>query len=238
MRLSPILIALFIALPCPLLLAQPAAPHIEVTGTARAEAAPDLMIWRLMAISRNAALEAAAAEHAATVKKVLGFLQETGIPADGVQSSRMAFGENWTYSGGNHVMMGYIATTQICFRTSDLERYGTLWMGLARIPSVSVEDVAYDTTRRIELQNETRRKALLAAREKAADLAATLGAGLGSPWAITEYGNHQESVQYMSNPNINVPIPAEAAAQREGLAPGKIHIQIRVEVTFLLLVKG
>ena len=41
-------------------------------------------------------------------------------------------------------------------------------LGLAAIPDVSVEGVTYDHSKRIEFQNETRRKALLKAKEKAA----------------------------------------------------------------------
>lgn len=205
-------------------------PHITVDGRAKTEVVPDQMRWYLTVEKTGRELPTVADEHTKAVQQVLDFLRDTGIQEADVQTTRMEFGENLVYRNETSVKEGYRASTDVCFQTLDLKKYRTLWIGLAQLPGVSVDGIYYDHSKRIEYQNETRRKALLAARDKAKDLARTLGSDIAEPLMIEEdsweYGG---TVNYFQGPD------RRESDDDEGLALGKIAIRMKVRVTFRLM---
>jgi hypothetical protein len=151
----------------------------------------------------------------------------------------MEFGENWEDRGRSRVKEGYFASTRISFRTSDLGTYKPLWLGLADVSGVTVEGVYYDHSKRIDFQNETRRKALLAAKQKAADLAKTLGSEIAEPLRIEEDLSVNEGWQgATSNISNRTTVEEKEGAEQEPLAPGTIPIRTRVKVIFRLVTHG
>ena len=142
-------------------------PHIAVYGTAVLEITPDEMLWDLNITNKASSIEAAAAQHSEIVQSVIVFLGKANIANDDIQTSRMRFGENWEYKNNSRVREGYFASTLISFTLTAFEKYQNLWSGLANIKNVSIQNVNYDHSKRIEFQNKTRLKALLAAKEKA-----------------------------------------------------------------------
>src|SRR5262245_61715875 len=138
-------------------------PHITVFGTATTDVVPDEMIWSLRAENKGPALESLASEHMKVVQTALDFLKKSKVDEKTIQSSRMEFGENWEYRSSSRMREGYVASTEIVFKITNLELYKTLWLGLAKMSSISVQAVTYDHTKRIDYQNQTRQKAILAA---------------------------------------------------------------------------
>jgi uncharacterized protein YggE len=151
----------------------------------------------------------------------------------------MEFGDNMEYRFGSQVKEGYFASTIMRFHTSELEKYKPLWIGLADIPGVSVDNVSYDHSKRIEFQNETRQKALLLAKEKATDLAKTLGSEIREPLLIEEDLSVSEGWQEINGSMRNsISSSDEGANPKADMAPGKIPITIRVKVSFRLVTAG
>lgn len=214
-------------------------PHVSVSGTATTEVVPDQMVWRLTVVSKGPKLPAVAEQQSKTVQRVLAFLKQTGIKDAEVQTSKMEFGENWEYRSGSQVREGYFASTTVAFLTSELDTYKPLWIGLADIPGVSVENVSYDHSKRIEYQNETRQKALLLAKEKASTLAKTLGSEIREPLSIEEDLSVSEGWQGVNGRMRNsVSAPDRGANANGDLALGKIPVTIRVKVSFRLVTAG
>ncbi|MEI6389486.1 MAG: SIMPL domain-containing protein [Verrucomicrobiota bacterium] len=214
-------------------------PRITVFGTATTEVVPNQMVWSLQVENKGDVLETVAREHTKSVQKVLEFLNQSKVDPKALQTSRMRFSENWEYRANSRVREGYVASTEISFKTTDLELYVHLWLGLAGMPVVSVQSVTYDHTGRIDFQNQTRDKAILAAKEKAAASAKTLGAEIGAPLLLEEVLSPSEGWQMTFENNLrNTNIAAEGGEGRgspEGLAPGTIPIRIRVKAAFQLL---
>jgi uncharacterized protein YggE len=214
-------------------------PRVTVFGTATTQVTPDQMVWRLLAYNKGAKLSSVAEQHTKLVAQVLSFLKEHRIKDSELQTSQMEFGENLEYKGQSWVKEGYFASTRISFRTSDLATYKPLWLGLAEVSGVTVEGVYYDHSKRIAYQNETRRKALLAAKEKAADLAKTLGSEIAEPLLIEEDLSVSEDwLQTTSNISNRTALEQKEGAEREALAPGTIPIRTRVKVVFRLVTHG
>ena len=213
-------------------------PHISVYGTAVTEVVPDEMIWSLKIENKGGDLEAVAREHGKQVEAVLKFLKESKVDEKSLQTSGMRFGENWEYRGSSRVKEGYVASTDIAFKMRELDKYSALWLGLAKSTAVTVESVNYEHTKRIEYRNETRQKALLAAKEKASVMAATLGAEIGEPLAVEEDMAVSEGWQgnYARNTsNVVRSLNADDEISSEGLSPGTISIKARVRISFRLM---
>ena len=211
-----------------------ASPHVTVYGTATTEVTPDLMNWRLKVRNQEAGLEKVAQAHSALVKAVLDYLNQQKLPKGSVQTSGMEFGENWVYKARTKVKEGYVASTDISFKIIDLKKYKDLWIGISSLPNVSLTGVYYDHSKRIEYRNETRKKALLAAKKKAEALALALGSKIGKPLFIEE-----ELLRYsVSGANFSNSITTEQGGAAVGntlLAPGQIPIAMQVKVSFLLV---
>jgi hypothetical protein len=118
----------------------------------------------------------------------------------------------------------------------DLSSYKPLWLGLAEMSGITVEGVTYDHSKRIAYQNETRRKAVLAAKEKAADLAAALGSEIAEPVRIEEDLTINDACRAASSlSNSNRVDGGSGGAEQESLAPrndsyphpGEAHVSPR-----------
>ncbi len=214
-----------------------ASPHVTVCGTATTEVTPDLMNWRLKIRNQEAGLEKVAQDHSASVKAALDYLNQQKLPMGSIQTSGMEFGENWVYKNRTKAKEGYLASTDISFKIIDLKKYKGLWIGISSLPNVSLPGVYYNHSKRIEHRNETRKKALLAAKKKAEALTLALGSKIGKPLFIEE-----ELLRYsVSGVNISNSITTEQGGAGGGntpFAPGQIPITMQVKASFLSLTDG
>lgn len=207
-------------------------PHVTVYGTATTEIVPDQMVWSVKVQNRGRSLEVTATEHTKLVQAALELIKDAVVDKADIQTSSMEFGENWEEKADTRVRAGYLASTTISFKTTKIEAYKSLWLGLAKISGISVEDIAYDHTKRMDIQNETRQKALLAAKEKAMTLAKTLGAGIGEPLSIEE--DVEVHYRYIRNTNLREDT-AGGPVSRGDLALGRIPITMRIKASFRLV---
>ena len=209
-------------------------PRVTVFGTATTQVVPDKMDWSLEIKNTGAEVEEVAKVNADSVKEALAFLKGQGLGDDVIQTSGMQFGENWVYRNRERVKEGYFASTTLSFEVADLDKYQALWMGVPKLPNVLLNGVSLDSTKRIEHRNATRQRALLAAREKAQALAATLGAGIGKPLLIEEINENPASLFSNGNLISNDIGAAGDPDAGETFAPGRIPITMRVRVSFQL----
>lgn len=213
-------------------------PHVKVSGTAVLEIKPDLLRWQLTV--RNVASDAStvAQEHAMHVEAVLRFLRETGVAGEDVQSAWMQLGENRVHRDGSWLREGYYASTAVSFTGKDVARYRELWLGLAKLKAVQVDWVGWDSSKRIETQNEARLKALQAAKAKAQTMAAALGASVAEPLSIEEDMDVADRRGGLVQMNTLVAGGDSDGAGDDAIAAGTIPVRIRVHVAFRLIPGG
>ncbi|HAA88316.1 MAG TPA: hypothetical protein DCE22_08660 [Verrucomicrobiales bacterium] len=208
-------------------------PHVTVYGTATTSVAIDQMDWKIRISNKEPSLEEVAKAHSSTVQSVLDFLMENELPEHCIQTSGMEFGENFVSSKlKGRVRDGYQASSSIKFKVTDLSKYKDLWSGISRMKNVSLNGITYDNSKRIKHQNETRKKALLAAKEKAETLAITLDSEIGKPLFIEE-----ERFGYSRNNFNNVYATNEQAVINDTFAPGQIPITVQIKASFSLVTK-
>ena len=206
-------------------------PHVTVYGTATTSVAIDEMNWRIRVSNKDTTLEEVAKAHNSTVQSVLDFLMDNELPEHCIQSSGMEFGENFVTSKlKGRVRSGYQASSNIKFKVTDLSKYKDLWNGISRMENVSLSDISYENSKRVKHQNETRQKALLAAKDKAQKLAETLESKIGKPLFIEE-----EKFANSSNNFSNVYADSQPAIVNDGFAPGQIPITVQIKVSFELI---
>jgi uncharacterized protein YggE len=207
-------------------------PHISVYGTAEIKVTPNEMVWSVIVTTKDKQLAVVAKDHAATVKKVLGFLKSLKIKAKKLQTSAMHYGEDWKNINRERVKVGYFASTSIGFTISDFDLYQKIWFGLAVIDGVSIQNTQYAHSDRIRYQNESRQQAVLVAREKAVNLAKVLGEQVTEPLKIEEV-TQQASISY-SNFASNSISDFSQGTSTSGLALGQISISTKVRIVFKL----
>lgn len=209
-------------------------PHVSAYGTAEIKVVPDEMHWNLEVKTNGVEVAKVAEVHDKKVEAVLKFLMGQKIEAKKIQTSRIQLSEHRVRRNGDYVKEGYDASTEISFETGDLEKYRSLWLGVSKIQDVSVKGVAFQSSERIKHQNESRLKAVKAAKEKAAALAKALDSSIHEPFLIEE--KTQEVWPGMFNArntgnNISSSVFA-SGSQGGGLAPGTISVTTRVQVKF------
>lgn len=210
-------------------------PHITVYGTAKSEVNPDEMGWYLHVQNKGAEAREVAEQHAGTVAEVLEFLRQANVNQDSLTTTRMQLGVNREYRNQTWVDEGFVASTDVSFKSTDFSQYKPLWIGLSGIGGVSIKNVRYGHSRRVDLQNETRQKALAAAKDKAIAMATTLGSQIGEPLLVEEDLSVSEAYWRESFVNYFAAPRDSEAGNEEFIALGKVPIQIRVKVAFRLI---
>lgn len=232
-----LLFSMLLALSAPAV-ADEALPHVTVYGTAVTEVQPDVLRWRLKVADEAAAVAEVAESHSKNVKAVLDFLRAEGIPAKDIQTAQMQFSEHREYRSTSWTKEGYEASTVVTFTTKKLEQYHTLWLGLSRLRGVSVDSVAWDSSRRIEVQNATRVDALKAAKEKAEAMAKALGVEIAEPLAIEEAPIATYDSRAGNLLRNSVAELAGGGDNDDGaVSPGAIEVRIRVQATFRIVAR-
>ncbi|MBK8476381.1 MAG: SIMPL domain-containing protein [Opitutaceae bacterium] len=235
----PILLLTLASMLCPVVAADADLPHVAVYGTATTQVQPDLLRWRLSVDRVGAEVAEVADAHAADVAAVLDFLKQQGIPAKEIQTAHMQLSEHREFRNQSWIKEGYEASTAVSFTSKDLGQYRTLWLGLSRLKGMSVKAAVWDSSRRIPVQNETREEALKAAKEKATNMAATLGMKLAEPLAIVEIPvqSDSSSTHGVYGNRLNVESRDDDDEGDSMVAPGSIEVRIRVYVTFRIVAR-
>lgn len=214
--------------------AQDIQPHVTVYGTATQEVTPDEMIWALKVTNRGPGIAGLAKQHSNIVLSVLSFIGEMGVVKEDTQTSMMQFGENWEHQNGRRIQDGYFASSRVTFKLTDFTKYQQLWTGLSKIKDMSIQNIGYGYSKRIEAQDKARIDALLAAQKKAHTMAKTLNAALGNPLVIEDNPSFAE-------PGRSNLLMASEAGYRSGpqdaggVALGKILIKSNVKLVYELI---
>ncbi|MCA9490724.1 MAG: SIMPL domain-containing protein [Myxococcales bacterium] len=203
---------------------------VSVVGTARLEVVPDEACVELTFAARDPSMAKA---HGALTTDVKAFT--TSVSS--MSSVRLEQGatryetETVADDYGRRRPAGYRATQRINVRTKDFDQIPEV-VGLAASRGLdAVQVVTYDTAM-VERKTELRELAMLAAREKAAAMAAGFGATLGPVRTVREGSG--SSGAYGANVANFVARP-DADDPGTPMAPGAVPLTLSVQVEFDLV---
>jgi uncharacterized protein YggE len=208
---------------------KPPVRSIRVTGTSTVDVTPDLLVMSVTVRNANENVDAIADQHLALVERVRTSVQAQQLSAGDVNSSNMAFGENYVRKGQENVRQGYFASSEMTVTVRDLSKYVPLWKSIVKIPGVTIDRVRFEHSNRPRFQEEAREAALRAARQKATAMAAVLNCTVGHPLTVEEVSTSRYE-PYNTASNILVPRSSEEVTG----SGGKLQIQSVVEITFQL----
>ena len=208
--------------------ASPAQRNVSVTGTARIELVPNESCIELTLSARNVAIGDSHQELMANVSSLLEALSDEAALTVERGAIRYAPYYDDHRSGYPRGIAGHVATAQINVRTQDFERIPQV-VAQAATRGLERVDVRFYSTDLVAQKAALRRQALEAARDKASDMAVTLGTSIGEVMSIRESGTSTNAPIAMAN---YVAAPETDATPSQPSQPGSIPLSISVDVVY------
>lgn len=216
-----------------------AARTIRVNGQAISRVAPDEATVTFNIDARNPKVAAARAEHREAMDKVIAALKLHGAQDKDIRLGRVTLDDEWgnSGSGGRSGRIGYRASASIAVKTTDLGGINDLITAAVESGATGIGAVDYSSTNYKTHRDKARELALLAAKDKAAKMAATLGAKIGNARSVEESRTASQSGQsfFSGANNIGFEPAAIPVEDADAFELGSVEYQADVTVEFVLL---
>lgn len=198
---------------------------VSVMGTGTVNVVPDrVVINARVEHTGNSAIEVKK-QNDEVVNEVIKYLKSQGVEEKNIQTEYIRLNKEFDY---NSKETFYSANQAISILLEDLSKYETIMSGLLQSGLNRIDGIQFQTSRKEELQQEARKKAVLQAQGKAREYANALGQQIGKAILIDEVqtDNYQPVYRVME-------MKADSAEQ-ETIAPGEMEVTVKVNVAFLL----
>jgi uncharacterized protein len=222
--------------------------RISVTGDAQVNVAPDRIIVTLGIDTRDTNLLSAKRQNDAIAKAALTAMRRLGVAEKDIQTDQLSIGQRFvTGPRGGQVFDGYTVRNMFAVTLTDPAKVEAL---ISRALDSGVNyllNVDFQTSELKKHREQARELAVMAAREKAEKMAATLGATVGGPIQINEDQRYFLPSYYSSwsaagwgNARGDQSGPSQNTAQMGGgdatdaIALGKVAVRSSVSVVFEL----
>ncbi len=206
---------------------------ISVSGTVVAKAAPDQVVWRIELTDFDKDMRRGKKSNDEKIKAVLALRDDLDLGNDQIETGQLSINREYerTERGQRGAFKHYRISRSVTIRQNDLKRFDEFLDKLVASSEMEIS-FGFESSKIHEIRAETRLKALAAARKKAADMAAVVGAELGRVLTIDEHANRPYTSP-MSNSSFGVRSPSVDAGT-DRFVPGAISVQISVYATFEL----
>jgi uncharacterized protein YggE len=216
-------------------------PTISVLGEALVHVQPDRVLVTLGVETFDADVQIAKKKNNDLIARAFAVIKETGIPAADVQTDYLSLEPRYSneYNNNPPKFLGYTSRNTFVVTVRDVTKLDPVLSALLAAGINRIQGIEFQTTELKKYREQAREMALLAAKEKAEKMAATLGRKIGGPLQITE---NQSSVPWNGygragamSQNAAVSVPSSELEETETVSLGKIPVKANVSVTFLLL---
>jgi uncharacterized protein YggE len=164
---------------------------VTVLGSAVLRVPPD-MAAVVVAVTRvEQKPDAAFTKAREAAQSVTAYLHRAGVQDFG--SSRAALANEFRQTGGERKFVGYQAMIEFNVMLRDMDRVDAVLTGLLAAGANVLRSVTFQTSRLKEVRAEARRRAVLAAREKAELYCAAAGVAVGAVVSIEDVDPQQLS---------------------------------------------
>jgi uncharacterized protein YggE len=213
---------------------------IATSGTSIVYVVPDQVLVTFGVQTFNADLDKAVSANEEQSKKLVAAIKGVGIEDKNLQATDVTvdlrYKANREYSEG---IDGYLAHRAYAVKLKDVKKLQSLIMSGLKNGANQLNGVSYETTELRKHRDEARKMAIIAAKEKARDLAAAVECDLGKPRTISEgtygwgFSGHGGNVFANSaNGQVEAPAPAAEPESGETLPLGQIQVTATVTATF------
>jgi uncharacterized protein YggE len=204
---------------------------VKVFGSAILRVEPDVASLQF-AVGRQAKQpKDAFRETHQAVKGVRAYLGQ--VKAGDVAASHITLARTFEYVNNRQQPAGYYAKVSFNVLLTDLDRMEEVLVGVVDAGANEIGAVEFRTTRLREYRAEARRRAVAAAREKAAIYCRAAGVALGSVVSLEDV--HPEALRGSGEGHTSTEAPSDDAGPERALAPGSIIVGAAVSVVFAIV---
>lgn len=204
-------------------------PQISVTGEGKVKIVPDQAIITVGFQNSGKDAKEVKTLNDEVVDRVIKFLKKSGIPATDYKTNNVSLYKGYDYEKKK---ANFQASQTLNITLKDLSKYDEIMMGLNDAGVNSIQGVEFKSSKMEDYERDARKKAMINAKQKAADYVSVLGQKVGKALLITD-NSQSYSPQPMYKGNV-MAMAADGAAPRETLAVGELEISTNVSVTFAL----
>lgn len=208
---------------------KPQVPQISVSGEGKIKVIPDQALITVGFQNSGAVAKEVKALNDEVVDRVIKFLRKMGIPATDFKTNNVSLNKGYDYEKKKN---NFQANQSLSVTLKDLSKYDDVMMGLNDAGVNTINGVEFKSSKMEEYEREARKKAILDAKQKAADYVSVLGQKVGKALLITD--NSQSYAPQPMYKGNRMAMTADSVAERETLAVGELEIITNVSVTFLL----
>lgn len=201
-------------------------PKVTVIGTGTVTVVPDQVVINARVEHTGGSAAEVKKQNDKVVNEVIKYLKTQGIEPKDIQTEYIRLNREFNYNSKD---TSYSANQAISIHLRDLRKYETIMSGLLQSGLNRIDGVRFQTSRKMELEAEARKKAVLNARLKAGQYAEALGQEIGKAVRIDE----MQSDNYQ--PMYRVMEMKADSEEQETIAPGEMEVTVKVNVAFLLL---
>jgi uncharacterized protein YggE len=221
----------------------PGGRTISVNGNAEVRIAPDEVILSVGVETDSKDIAVARSENDSRVKAIVEALRRQGVSADHVKTEFLDLQPRYRDYEVRRDFLGYFARRSLVVTIRDVSTFESMLSSVLGAGANYVHGIEFRTTELRKHRDEARRLALVAAREKAQAMAATMKVSLGDPVSIQEgYSGWSSPFSSWWGPryggqmvqNVVQGGGGRGADADDALVPGQISVTATVNVTFEL----
>lgn len=207
---------------------------ISVAGTVEVQTAPDQIVWWVGLTHLDKDLFAAKRRNELRLKALLVVREKLGLEEGDIETGPLSIRREYQRDerGNRGDFKYFVVSRSVTIRQRDLKRFDEFLDAICGPGDAEVE-FRFESSRIHQVRADTRLKALRAAKEKAAAMAAVVGAKLGKVVTVNEYLQGESSRAIFSNAAYFESRPPVDVATGT-FVPGSIPVQVTVYATFEL----
>lgn len=154
-------------------------------------------------------------------------LNATGIDDKKIRQSHISQGKHSQWQNGTNVDLGFYSQLTLNVEVDNLDKLSAVYDALSAFAEVQINHTEFKHSKREEIEQEQRHKAIANARERASSMLSVLDERLGRVLLISEHHS-------ISGPPMPMQraVFAEAAPEPPSIDFGDIRISARVNVEF------
>lgn len=210
---------------------------VTVAGEAEVSVSPDEVVFDVTVQTFGKVLKTAKTETDGRLKGLIAVARRNGVAEADTQTDYVKVEPSFRGKEGARVFEGYWVRKDLVLTLRDVSRAEGLLSEMLDFGVWRVNSVTFQTSELRKHRDQARALAMKAAQEKAAALAGAVGQKIGRAYSIEEEVPTRSSAMQNISSNANSFSTVETASDSswEGtLAPGKIKVNARVTVKFVL----
>lgn len=208
---------------------------VTVAGEAEVSVPPDEVVFDVTVQTFGKVLKTAKTQTDEQLKGLVAVVRRNGVAEADMQTEYVRVVPQFRGNDASRAFLGYWVRKDLVITLRDMSRAEGLLSEMLDFGVWRVNGVTFQTSELRRHRDSARSLAMKAAQEKAAALAAAVGQKIGRAYSIEEETPTRASAMQNASSNSFSTVETASGSSWEGtLAPGKIKINARVTVKFVL----